>query len=77
MSWDAYELLNGGEQRGKNQPAGGEQKGRELLSSAPRSLRTCCAKPDPLDYGDPISYPEAENTYRLCNEEADAIELPQ
>jgi len=77
MSSDAYDLLNSGEQRGKNHPAGGEQKGRELLSSAPRSLAPSCAKPDPLEYGDPISYAEAENTYRQCNEEADAIELPR
>jgi hypothetical protein len=30
-------------------------------------------KPDPLDYGDPIAYAEAENTYRHRTE--DAIEL--
>jgi hypothetical protein len=37
MSWDTHDLLNGGEQRGKDSLAGGEQKGTELLSSARRS----------------------------------------
>jgi hypothetical protein len=71
MSRDAYDLLKGGEQRGKDLLAGGEQKGPELLSSVARRL--CSTKPDPLDYGDPIAYAEAENTYRHCTEDAEVI----
>jgi hypothetical protein len=33
----------------------------------------CSTKPDPLDYGDPIAYAEAENTYRHCTEDAEVI----
>jgi hypothetical protein len=72
MPWDAYDLLKGDEQRGKDLLAG-EQKGPELLSSAPKRFRICSTKPDPLDYGDPIAYAEAENTYRHRTE--GAIEL--
>jgi hypothetical protein len=77
MSWDAYDLPNGGEQRGKDLPAGGEDKGPELLSSAPRTFGLRGTKPDPLDYGDPIAYAEAESTYRQRNGVADVIELPR
>jgi hypothetical protein len=77
MSWDACDLLKGGEQNGKDLLAGGEQKGSDRLSSAPRSFRMRCTKPDPLDYGDPIAYAEAETTYRHCTEDAAVIELPR
>jgi hypothetical protein len=72
MPWDEYDLLPGDEPRGKDLPAGAEQKGPELLYSAPSRF---AAKPDPLDYGDPIAYAEAENTYRHRNDDADVIEL--
>ena len=74
MPCDEYDLLPGDEPRGKDLPAGTEQKGPELLSPAPGRVAT---KPDPLDYGDPIAYAEAETTYRHRNDDADVIELPR
>jgi hypothetical protein len=45
------------------------------FSPRPKEVPHLCTKPDPLDYGDPIAYAEAENTYRHRTEDADAIEL--
>jgi hypothetical protein len=77
MSRDACDRLKDGAQRGKDLLAGGEQKGSDLFSSAPRGFGMRCTKPDPLDYGDPIAYAEAENTYRHCTEDAAVIEFPR